>query len=76
MVQTNDTNAKGVRTVTNSAGAGFFKISGLLADATGRGDNLSPGGCAVYPISHGEARSPSWVWTPVRLLSRGPRDWR
>ncbi len=53
LLQTNDTNAKGVLTVTNSAGAAFFKDSGLLAGATGRGDILSPGGCAVYPIITG-----------------------
>jgi hypothetical protein len=41
--------------VTNSAGASFFKSSGLLAGATGRGDNLSPGSCAVYPIITGGA---------------------
>ncbi len=53
VIQTNVTNAKGILTVTNSAGAAFFKDSGLLAGATGRGDNLSPGGCAVYPIIAG-----------------------
>jgi uncharacterized protein (TIGR03437 family) len=53
VIQTNVTDAKGVRTVTNSAGAAFFKDSGLLAGATGRGDNLSPGTCAVYPIITG-----------------------
>jgi uncharacterized protein (TIGR03437 family) len=49
VLQTNAINAKGVRTVASSAGASFFKFSGLLADAAGRGDNLSPGSCAVYP---------------------------
>jgi hypothetical protein len=53
VLQTNVTNAKGIRTVTNSAGAAFFKDTGLLAGATGRGDNLSPGGCGVYPIITG-----------------------
>jgi uncharacterized protein (TIGR03437 family) len=53
VIQTNVTNAKGILTVTNSAGASFFKSTGLLAGATGRGDNLSPGGCAVYPIITG-----------------------
>ncbi len=53
VIQTNSTNAKGVLTVTNSAGASFFEDSGLLAGATGRGDNLSPGTCAVYPIIAG-----------------------
>ncbi len=53
VLQTNSTNAKGVLTVSNSAGAAFFKDSGLLAGATGRGDNLSPGSCAVYPIITG-----------------------
>ena len=55
VIQTNVTDAKGVLTVTNSAGASFFKSSGLLAGATGRGDNLSPGSCAVYPIIAGGA---------------------
>ncbi len=49
VLQTNSINAKGIHTVTNSAGAGFFKDTGLLAGAVGRGDNLSPGTCAVYP---------------------------
>jgi uncharacterized protein (TIGR03437 family) len=53
VIQTNVTNAKGVLTVTNSAGASFNKDSGLLAGAVGRGDNLSPGGCAVYPVTGG-----------------------
>ena len=53
VIQTNATNAKGILTVTNSAGASFFKSTGLLAGATGRGDNLSPGGCAAYPIITG-----------------------
>jgi hypothetical protein len=53
VIQTNVTNAKGILTVTNTAGAAFFKDSGLLAGATGRGDNLAPGGCAVYPIITG-----------------------
>lgn len=53
VIQTNATDAKGVRTVNNSAGAAFFKDSGLLAGATGRGDNLSPGTCAVYPVIAG-----------------------
>jgi uncharacterized protein (TIGR03437 family) len=55
VTQTNVTDAKGTRTVTNSAGAAFFKDTGLLAGATGRGDNLSPGSCAVYPIITGGA---------------------
>jgi uncharacterized protein (TIGR03437 family) len=55
VLQTNDLNAKGVRTVSSSAGASFFKSTGLLAGATGRGDNLSPGSCAVYPIITGGA---------------------
>jgi uncharacterized protein (TIGR03437 family) len=55
VIQTNGTDAKGIRTVTGSAGASFFKSSGLLAGATGRGDNLSPGSCAVYPIITGGA---------------------
>ena len=53
VIQTDTTNAKGVHTVTGSAGASFFKSTGLLAGATGRGDNLSPGSCAVYPIISG-----------------------
>lgn len=53
LIQTNVTNAKGVLTVTNTAGAAFFKDSGLLAGATGRGDNLAPGTCAVYPVIAG-----------------------
>ncbi len=53
VIQTNVTDAKGIRTVTGSAGASFFKSTGLLAGATGRGDNLSPGTCAVYPIITG-----------------------
>ena len=53
VIQTDTTNAKGVHTVTGSAGASFFKSTGLLAGATGRGDNLSPGSCAVYPIITG-----------------------
>jgi uncharacterized protein (TIGR03437 family) len=53
VIQTDATNAKGVRTVNSSAGASFFKSTGLLAGATGRGDNLSPGSCAVYPIITG-----------------------
>jgi uncharacterized protein (TIGR03437 family) len=52
---TSDTNAKGVLTVSSSAGASFFKSTGLLAGATGRGDNLSPGSCGVYPIITGGA---------------------
>ena len=55
VIQTNVTDAKGVRTVTNGAGASFFQSTGLLAGATGRGDNLSPGSCAVYPIITGGA---------------------
>jgi uncharacterized protein (TIGR03437 family) len=55
IIQTNSTNAKGVLTVSSSAGASFFKSTGLLAGATGRGDNLSPGSCAVYPIITGGA---------------------
>jgi uncharacterized protein (TIGR03437 family) len=55
VLQTDATNAKGVHTVTSSAGASFFKSTGLLAGATGRGDNLSPGSCAVYPIITGGA---------------------
>ncbi len=55
VIQTNSTNAKGVLTVSSSAGASFFKSSGLLAGATGRGDNLSPGSCAVYPVIAGGA---------------------
>jgi uncharacterized protein (TIGR03437 family) len=58
LIQTNVTNAKGVLTVTNTAGASFFKDTGLLAGATGRGDNLSPGGCAVYPTVAGGAPTP------------------
>ncbi len=50
ILQTNATDAKGAVTVTSSAGASFFKSSGLLAGATGRGDNLSPGSCGVYPL--------------------------
>jgi uncharacterized protein (TIGR03437 family) len=53
VIQTNVTNAKGIRTVTNGVGASFFKDTGLLAGAVGRGDNLSPGSCAVYPIIAG-----------------------
>lgn len=55
VIQTNATNAKGVQTVSASAGASFFKSSGLLAGATGRGDILSPGTCAVYPVIAGGA---------------------
>ncbi|HTB12439.1 MAG TPA: hypothetical protein VK752_12740 [Bryobacteraceae bacterium] len=55
VLQTSSTDAKGVRTVSSSAGASFFKSTGLLAGATGRGDNLSPGSCAVYPIITGGA---------------------
>ena len=55
VIQTDTTNAKGVHTVSSSAGASFFKSSGLLAGATGRGDNLSTGSCAVYPIITGGA---------------------
>ncbi len=58
VLQTNVTNAKGTLTVTNSAGASFFKDSGLLAGATGRGGNLSPGSCAVYPIIGGGPITP------------------
>src|SRR6185295_16084980 len=43
----------GVLTVTNSAGASFQKYSGLLSAATGRGGLVSPGGCAVGPLSAG-----------------------
>jgi hypothetical protein len=39
--------------VSSSAGASFFKDTGLLAGAAGRGDNLSPGTCAVYPVIGG-----------------------
>jgi uncharacterized protein (TIGR03437 family) len=53
VLQTNITNAKGIHTVTNSAGASFFRDSGLLTGAVGRGDNLSPGTCAVYPTIAG-----------------------
>jgi uncharacterized protein (TIGR03437 family) len=53
VLQTNATDAKGIRTVTNGVGASFFKDTGLLAGAVGRGDNLSPGGCAVYPTIAG-----------------------
>ncbi len=53
VLQTNVTDAKGVRTVTSSAGASFFKDSGLLDGAVGRGDNLSPASCAVYPTIAG-----------------------
>jgi uncharacterized protein (TIGR03437 family) len=53
VLQTNVTNAKGIRTVTNGVGASFFKDSGLLTGAVGRGDNLSPGSCAVYPTIAG-----------------------
>jgi uncharacterized protein (TIGR03437 family) len=53
VLQTNTTDAKGNRTVSNSVGAAFSKDSGLLAGATGRGDNLSPGSCAVAPIITG-----------------------
>ena len=53
LVQTNSTNSKGVLTVTNSAGASFQKYSGLLSAATGRGGLVSPGGCAVGPLSAG-----------------------
>src|SRR5579872_374230 len=53
LIQTNAINAKGVLTVTNSAGGGFDKISGLLAGAVGRSGILSPGGCSVYPIIAG-----------------------
>jgi uncharacterized protein (TIGR03437 family) len=49
VLQTNAINAKGVRTVTSSAGANFLKFSGLLADAAPRED-LSPGSCAVGPV--------------------------
>jgi uncharacterized protein (TIGR03437 family) len=55
VLQTTSTDAKGTRTVSSSAGASFFKSTGLLAGATGRGDNLSPGSCAVYPIITGGA---------------------
>ena len=48
VLQTNAINAKGVRTVTSSAGANFLKFTGLLADAAPRED-LSPGSCAVGP---------------------------
>jgi len=53
LVQTNSTNSKGVLTVSNSAGASFQKYTGLLAAATGRGGLVSPGGCAVGPLSAG-----------------------
>jgi len=53
LVQTNSTNAKGVLTVSNSAGGSFQKYSGLLAGATGRGALVSLGGCAVGPIAVG-----------------------
>jgi len=53
LLQTNTTNASGVRTVTNSANASFNKISGLLAGAVGRSGLLSPGGCSVYPVIAG-----------------------
>jgi len=53
LVQTNATNAKGVLTVTNTAGASFQKYTGLLAAATGRGALLSAGGCAVGPLIGG-----------------------
>ena len=52
VLQTNAINAKGVRTVASSAGASFFKFSGLLADAAPRED-LSPGSCAVGPVMTG-----------------------
>jgi uncharacterized protein (TIGR03437 family) len=58
VLQTNVTDAKGTHTVTNSAGAAFFNDSGLLAGATGRGDNLSPGSCAVYPVITGGPLTP------------------
>ncbi len=53
LLQTNSTNAKGVVTVSSSAGAAFFKDSGLLAGAVGRGGNVSPGGCSTAPITGG-----------------------
>ena len=54
LIQTNSTTTKGVLPVTNTAGASFFKDSGLLAGATGRGDKIfHQSGCAVYPIIAG-----------------------
>lgn len=49
--QSNTTNAKGVHTVTNSAGANFHKFTGLLDEAGIRdAGDLSPGGCTVSPV--------------------------
>jgi hypothetical protein len=53
VIQTNATNSKGVLTVSNSAGASFYKFTGLLAGAVGRGGNVSPGGCSTAPITGG-----------------------
>lgn len=53
LIQTTSTNAKGVVTVSASAGAAFFKDGGLLDGAVGRGGNLTPGGCGVYPVIAG-----------------------
>ena len=53
VIQTNVTNAKGILTVTNTAGASFLTYTGLLAGASVRGDNLSPGSCDVGPIITG-----------------------
>ncbi len=47
VLETNVTSAKGVLTVTNSAGAGFDHETGLLAGATGRSGIITPGGCWV-----------------------------
>ncbi len=53
VLQTNTTNSKGVLTVANSAGASFYKFSGLLAGAVGRGGNVSLGGCSTAPVTGG-----------------------
>jgi len=58
VVQTNSTNANGVLTVTNSAGASFQKYTGLLSAATGRGGLVSPGTCAVGPLTAGGPLTP------------------
>jgi uncharacterized protein (TIGR03437 family) len=45
LIQTDLTNAKGVRTITNSADTAFVKYTGLYTPA----NSLSPGGCIATP---------------------------
>jgi hypothetical protein len=53
VLHSSSTNSKGVLTVTDSAAATFYKFTGLLAGAVGRGGNVSPGGCSTAPIVGG-----------------------